>query len=111
MKVEHTLVSGLEFSREGSVNFARAGTTSATDIFNPGITDPSPGAVTRTGAYTDAAADSFALYAFDTIKLNAEWQLTAGLRWDYFHINYQSVAANGTATPLARTDTMPVTRV
>lgn len=111
MKLEHTLVSGLEFSREGSVNFARAGTTSATDIFNPGVNDPSPGAITRTRAYTDAAADSFALYAFDTIKLNTEWQLTAGLRWDYFHIDYKSVAANGTVTPLARTDTMATWRI
>ncbi len=112
LKVEHTLVSGLEFSREGSVNYARTGPVApTTDLFAPDPYQPYPGPITRTGAYTDAAADSFALYAFDTMKLTEQWQLTGGLRWDYFHIDYKSVAASGAETPLARTDTMATWRV
>jgi catecholate siderophore receptor len=110
-KVEHTLVPGFEFSRETSLNYARAGLTSMTDLFRPAINDPSPGAVTRTGAYTDATADSAAVYAFDTIKFNEQWQINGGLRWDYFDLDYKSATAAGLVTPLSRKDTMLSWRV
>ncbi len=105
-KVEHTLVPGFEFSRETSKNLLRAGPTSTTDIFTPGVNDPSPGAVTRNGGHADGVSDAVAVYAFDTIKLNEQWQLNGGLRWDYFHLDFDSRAATGVPTDGARTDSM-----
>ena len=34
------------------------------------------------------------------------WELTGGLRWDRFAVDYTSVAVTGVATPLSRTDAM-----
>jgi len=48
------------------------------------------------------AANSQALYVFDTAKFGARWELSGGLRWDRF-------AANGitnTGVPVARVDRM-----
>jgi len=106
MKMEHTLVPGFEFSRETSKNLARAGATSTTDLFNPGIGDPSPGAVTRNGGHADGVSDALSLYAFDTMKLGGKWQLNGGVRWDYFHLDYDARTAAGVVTDAARTDSM-----
>jgi catecholate siderophore receptor len=105
-RIQHDTTSGFELSRESSKNHLRTGTTSTTDIFNPNPYAPSPGSVARTGAYNDATADAFALYAFDTVKLSDKWQLNGGLRWDYFDAKVDSVAANGVVTPMGRVDRM-----
>lgn len=103
-KLEHTVVTGLELAEETSVNYARSGPSSFTDIFNPNPHDPYPGQINRTGAKTDATATSGALYVFDTIKLHEKWELSGGLRGDYFDLDYKSRATNGVTTKLDRTD-------
>jgi catecholate siderophore receptor len=40
------------------------------------------------------------------MKLGEKWQLSGGLRWDHFDVDYKSTAANGVVTPLGRTDDM-----
>jgi len=105
-KVEHTLVPGFDYTRETSKNLLRAGATSTTSVFAPGLNDPSPGAVTRNGGFAESAADTFGLYAFDTMKLGEKWQLSGGLRWDYFHLDYDSRSAALVPTETARTDSM-----
>ena len=61
-----------------------------------------PARFARTGARTEGTADSVAAYAFDTIKLGDRLELTAGLRWDRFGLDYASVDAAGKPTPFAR---------
>ncbi|HEX2643713.1 MAG TPA: TonB-dependent receptor, partial [Thermoanaerobaculia bacterium] len=67
---------------------------------------PYTGPITRTGARTESTADTAALYASDTLRINDRWQATGGLRWDHFNIEYRSVAVDGVATDFERTDRM-----
>jgi len=105
--LEHALVTGLEFSREEEINYNRtdAGVQPPTDLFNPNPNDPYVGGVTRDGTFTQTKATSFGVYAFDTLKFNEKWQLTGGLRGDYFSVDYTPRATPG-ATALSRSDTM-----
>ncbi|HKV10805.1 MAG TPA: TonB-dependent siderophore receptor [Thermoanaerobaculia bacterium] len=103
----HSLVAGTEVLREDSKNYARTGPTAPlADLFNPDPNAPYPGPVTRTGARTESTADTVALYANDTVKLNERWEVTGGLRWDRFNIDFESVAVDGVVTPFERTDEM-----
>jgi catecholate siderophore receptor len=47
-----------------------------------------------------------AAYAFDTVNLGSHLELTGGLRWDRFAVDYEALTATGELTPFARTDTM-----
>jgi catecholate siderophore receptor len=120
-EVGHTLVGTVEYARESSKNYARnvqtngvfvgAGGPTApfADLNHPNANFDRLGPILRTGAYTQAEADSVAVALFDTVKLSEQWQVSGGLRWDYFDLDYRSVAPNGTltaGTPLSRTDDM-----
>lgn len=109
-KVKHELVGGLELTRETSKNYNRIddhGGGPNTDLSDP---DPYGGsyvaAIHRDGAYTDATADTVAVYAFDTIKLDQHWQLSGGVRLESFDIDYLSHATTGVNTRLDRRDEM-----
>ena len=105
--IAHALVTGVEVARETSENHSRSGPTApVTALFNPNPEDAYPGPITRTGARTESTADTAALYVSDTVELSERWQLTGGLRWDRFNIDYESVAVDGAVTPFERTDEM-----
>jgi len=107
--LNHSLVTGVEFAREESVNHARSGpTASQTDLFAPNPDDAYPGPVTRTGARNEAEAKSVGVYAFDTLEIGERWELLGGLRWDSFDVDYLSVSSVTAApsTTLTRTDKM-----
>ena len=111
-KVKHELVGGLELTRETSKNYNRVDDDSA-DIPNTDLEHPNPHSgpaynpsIHRDGAYTDATADTVAVYAFDTIKLDQHWQLSGGVRLESFDIDYLSHSATGVNTPLDRRDDM-----
>ncbi|NKE71728.1 TonB-dependent receptor [Candidatus Manganitrophus noduliformans] len=104
--IDHAVTTGIEYSHETSVNYLRTGPLSQTDLFNPNPDDPYPDSVRRTGAKNDATAKAGAVYLFDTLGLGERWEVTGGLRWDYFDLDYQSRAADGMVTPLERTDRM-----
>ena len=40
--------------------------------------------------HADTVADSLAVYALDTVKLGASWQVIAGARWDRFDVDYRA---------------------
>ena len=69
-----------------------------TDVFNPDPTDPYLDGIDFDGRRNHAKSDSVAFYAFDTMKFAEKWQLNAGLRVDYSHLEYDG---------LERTDTVP----
>lgn len=107
--IAHTIVAGLEVSREVDENRTRVETGPAapdTDLFNPTPGDPYTGGLAHNGARTQGTARSTAFYAFDTAKLGDRWELTGGARWDSFGIRYESIAATGVNTPFERTDRM-----
>jgi catecholate siderophore receptor len=103
----HALVAGTEVVREDSENHVRTGPVApVADLFHPDPNAPYSGPITRTGARAESTADTVALYANDTVKLNERWEITGGLRWDRFDIEYKSVAVDGAVTPFERTDEM-----
>jgi catecholate siderophore receptor len=110
--LQHDIAAGIEIGRETSVNYARAEfgadnpPSPNTDLYNPDPNQRYTGEMRRTGAYTDASATSAAGYAFDTVKLSDAWQLTGGLRWDRFDVDYDSVSTAGVSSPLSRADNM-----
>lgn len=105
--VGHALAGGVEFSSEQSVNFARTGPAApTTNLYDPNPNDPYPGPIARSGAKTDGSARSTAAYLFDTASIGSHLELTAGLRWDRFDVDYTATAVTGVATSFERTDTM-----
>jgi catecholate siderophore receptor len=105
--IAHAIVAGVEVSSENSVNYARTGPTAPTaDLYHPNPNEPYPGPIVRSGASTDGTAHSTAVYAFDTLSIGSHLELTGGLRWDRFAVDYVSTAVTGVATPFERTDTM-----
>jgi catecholate siderophore receptor len=103
----HALIAGTEVVREESINHARTGPTApVADLFHPDPGAPYTGPITRTGARTESTADTIAVYANDTVKLDERWEITGGLRWDRFDIDYESVAVDGAVTPFERRDEM-----
>jgi catecholate siderophore receptor len=101
-------VLGLELSHETSENHSRSGPTAPTaDLFHPNPDDPYPGPITRTGAWTRGAANSAGVYAFDTVKPSEHWEITGGLRFDRFAVNYDATDVAGVLTPRTRTDKEP----
>lgn len=88
--VAHTVVAGLEIAREESLNRARTATNgNPADLFNPDFNAPYTGKITTTGL-AEADADSAAVYVFDTLELSPQWELSGGLRWDYFSVDYSN---------------------
>jgi catecholate siderophore receptor len=106
-KVNHTVVTGVDLSREESENYARSGPAAPTaDLFNPNPNDTYTGLITRTGARTEAIAQTQAAYAFDTMKFGEQFELSGGARWDSFKVDYESDSTASATTPLHRTDDM-----
>lgn len=105
--VDHTVITGVDLNREKSENFARSGPNApVADLYHPNPDDAYTGSIARTGAKTEATGRSQGLYAFDTIKISEKLELTGGLRWDSFNVDYVSVSTSGVASPLGRTDEM-----
>ncbi len=115
--IEHDLSSGIEFIYESQLNYtlampfvaANSSTTvtqananlynpSATDVFQP---------VRRTGAKTDGDTTTYAVYAQDTITLNDQWELSAGIRADRFHTKTDVITRQAAVTA-PEVQTIPV---
>jgi catecholate siderophore receptor len=105
--VAHAIATGVEIASERSENFLRTGPTApVADLFSPNPNDPYSGPIVRTGARNTGTATSAAVYAFDTATIGTRWQLSGGLRWDRFDVDYESLAATGATTVFERTDDM-----
>ncbi len=91
--VEHTLVTGVEGGRETSspTRFAWSGVP-GTSLLNPDESQAFAG-TSLPSSNVDTLAISFGAYAVDTVKLNRQWNLVGGIRWDRFDTSYnQSIA-------------------
>jgi catecholate siderophore receptor len=102
--MKHAVVTGLEFSREESTSWTRVDDCAitgqnncprppVTDLFDPDPFQVYDGHIHRNGAYGQANADDVAAYAFDTLELSPQWQLSGGARWESFKVDYTGVAA------------------
>lgn len=97
-RLSHTLVAGLELSRESAeTTFSYAGINRwLPDITAPvpdtNLADPSGGSFNGwvpLRLSSDTTSDTLGMFVLDTIKLNEQWQVLLGLRWDKFETDYE----------------------
>lgn len=109
--IKHNFAAGLELSREegendsysvfGAVggglsatyspcNAASMATFNCTSLTNPNPNDAWTGYAVRNNNPTNSRTTTKALYAFDTITLNEQWQLNVGLRYDNYSARFTS---------------------
>src|SRR5688572_1533055 len=107
--IGHTVVAGVEVARETSDNWNRietGGTQPSTDVFIPDYATPYTSRLLRDGAVNGANAGSAAVFAFDTLQLGPKFELSGGVRWDRFSLDYRTVDAGGRESLFDRTDNM-----
>jgi catecholate siderophore receptor len=107
--IEHSLVTGLELTRETTNSRNSSSTTSQPiilDFFNP---DPNAAPLApmapNTGNPSETEIKNIGLYVVDTIKLSKQWAITAGMRRDDADVDYQLLnLTTGVTERLARSD-------
>ncbi|GLS06274.1 catecholate siderophore receptor Fiu [Chitiniphilus shinanonensis] len=92
----HDLSGGVEFTREKQTNLStvRTGNWPAANLYDP---DPNVSGMTweLNGGHADGETRTAAVYLFDTIKLNEQWQVNGGMRLERYKTSYTNVAACG----------------
>lgn len=89
----HTIITGVELAQEkvqgATTAFAQriAGGAYAIDFSN--------NTATKLGAATDYKLNTVSAYLMDTVTLNEDWELFAGLRYDYFQYDLWLAASSG----------------
>jgi catecholate siderophore receptor len=107
-RLKHTVVTGFEVAREMSENWNRVELNAAapsTDLYAPNPAEAYASRLLRDGAVTDATATSAAGFVVDTVEVGPI-QVTGGLRFDRFALDYLSRSAANVDTRLERTDEM-----
>lgn len=84
---QHNLAAGIEITRE--LSFANQGGTNTppnTNVFypNPNRSWSVPFLITSTN---DISINTVALYAFDTMTISPQWEVTGGLRLDWYDVS------------------------
>jgi len=116
----HTLVTGFEFSREGIDRTTYTGLVSelvgtpvsssgaiTLSLLNPDNSIGYAGTPIRSLNAAKLTVNTQSVYALDTIKLNPQWIITAGLRLDNYNLDFNQLGDNGTtSTNLSRSDLM-----
>lgn len=107
--VRHSLVTGLELTRE-TTNSRNSSNT----LNQPQITDfyaPDPNLAplgpmpANTGNPSETEIKNIAVYVVDTLELSEQWAITAGLRRDDVDVDYQLLTlATGVTERLSRSD-------
>lgn len=111
--LQHTLSTGLELLHEEQftptrVGLGRAVGAAATSTAGPAASlyhpNPKDALVdfkpVLNGVYTDGKTDTVAAYLFDTIKLNEQWQVNAGARFEHYNTATSAAAlVNSVLTP------------
>jgi catecholate siderophore receptor len=92
---KNTFVTGLELSYERQKNKGFTAPVAATiplaNLYNPNSNDALPIPVAN-GVNGDGKTNTVALYAFDTVDLNEQWQVNGGLRYE----RYKTDTSTGT---------------
>lgn len=109
--VKHELSGGVEFIYESQLTYT-VGTPTGTpaqvgaNLYNPSTSDVfNP--VVRTGNKTDGETMTSALYVLDTITLNDQFEISAGVRAENYRTQYDSLTRQ-TAVTAPAVQTIPV---
>ena len=95
-RFKHTLLTGAEFGRQLTDNFRNTGffnnttTTIQVPFDNPVISTPITYRQSATDAYNHLKTNLAATYLQDQIEISKHFQVVAGLRFDYFDLNFRN---------------------
>lgn len=92
----HTIVSGIEIAKEtmDSGNYDIDPSSVAVDPYNANNNAWS-GSYSRNAATTELELKTVSAYLMDTITLNEDWEVFAGVRYDHFDYDLWTAASNG----------------
>jgi catecholate siderophore receptor len=99
--LSHAVSLGVEynFEEQTAPGLTGLGTRAPANIFNPNPHDPVLGyAPTRSGALTEGRTHTVAASVFDTVNLDANWQVNGGIRVERYTTGFQAVATTGAVT-------------
>lgn len=107
-KIEHSLVTGVEFIRENNLRRFRTAANTTTTLLNPNPFDVYTGTILFNPLVGDITANTQSVYLFDTIKLHPKFEIMGGLRFDRFDAGGVSLASSTSTvlTPISRVDQM-----
>lgn len=113
--MQHTLITGVELGREeyeeNRFNPQQEDAANPQSLVNP-VYGPFSDYTPTLSRRNDNSANTFAIYANDTLELNKQWKLVGGLRWDRFDYDGSTYnAATSTTTKLSQVDKMWSTRL
>ena len=96
--IEHDLLVGMELLHEGQNSYTRdgLGTVAAANAYNPNSGDTLTAYAPKlTGASTKGFTNTIAVYGFDTLKLNEQWQINGGLRLEHYNTQTDVTTVSG----------------
>jgi catecholate siderophore receptor len=99
--LRHAANVGVELTSEEQFapTLTGMGTRAPVDIVHPNPRDPVIGyAPSRTLAFSRGDSSTFAWYGFDSVELNDRWQVSGGLRWEYYDTDFESKDTTGLTT-------------
>ena len=114
--LDHTLVTDAEFTHQDEDARSFNGTNIATSIYDPNPNDQYPFSTQFLGPESRTSLDDASFSLFDTIKLEKQWTLSGGMRYDHLEENTQ-IDANYLTNPITpfaslhRTDDLASWRV
>lgn len=91
-EVSHSLVAGISLTHEINERHTRTAPAMQTTLLNPNPNDAFTGTITQGANVGNITGNSAAIYAFDTARFGKHWELTGGLRYDYFDVEGVSTA-------------------
>ena len=102
--IQHTMLTGVEYSYETVHNrpyaFGSSATTCTsssvssglcTSLYDPAYHQSYPGTITSGVAYTDTQTETKAGFLFDTLKFNDQWSFNFGVRYDDFNTRAKGI--------------------
>jgi catecholate siderophore receptor len=108
-RVSHSADIGLEVAADRQPTYAFAdtfgnGRPPVIDLLHPDPFVVYTPTYAKTGATSNADANSAAIYVFDTVHFNEHFQADLGVRYDHVKIDYETVSATGVVANFGRTD-------
>ncbi len=112
--IKHKYALGVEFTRETSENDGYSVATgnnrcpsgpgaasgyNCTTLYNPDPHDPWSGRIARNYNPTNHKASTASVFAFDSIELDKQWLVNAGLRFDRYRGEVETARTNGGTGP------------
>ena len=96
--LKHSLAVGFEYSKDKVDNRAYVvGAAPVANILNPNPNDVYTGTVTRATSGTRTQAETKSVYLFDSLTLNPQWSINAGLRYDSYDTHASPYSTIGAA--------------